>query len=150
MRKPSSIAPGPAGSWPLDFQTLVQPVMEKHCTGCHKPGAEGAKFDLTAEKAYDSLVNHGEPSLTTHVMSRYRQGFSTAGACAAKMNPLVKLLDAGHYDVRLAPDDWDRLITWLDTYGQRRGAFSEDQEDRLRALRQKMASTRPAGHTVRD
>jgi hypothetical protein len=116
--------------------------MEKHCTGCHEPGADGSQFDLTPEKSYNSLTNYGEPSLKTHVMTRYRQGFSTAGACAAKMNPLIKLIDEGHYDVKLAADDWNRLITWMDTYGQRRGSFSEDQEDRLRDLRQKMATMR--------
>ncbi|OHB80483.1 MAG: hypothetical protein A2V98_07325 [Planctomycetes bacterium RBG_16_64_12] len=139
-REPSKIALGPEGSWPLDFQALVQPVMEKHCVACHKPGTEGEKFDLTAEKSYDSLVSYGDPSLTTHVMTFYRQGFSTPGACAAKMNPLVGLIDRGHYEVKLAPDDWARLVTWMDTYGQRRGSFSEDQENRLRSLREKMAS----------
>jgi len=139
-REPSKIRPGPEGSWPLDFQALVQPVVRTHCVGCHKPGAEGAEFDLTAEKSYDSLVGYGEPSLAAHVMSRYRQGFSTAGACAAKMSPLVALIDGGHYDVKLAADDWERLTTWMDTYGQRLGSFSEDQEDRLLELREKMAA----------
>jgi hypothetical protein len=37
--------------------------------------------------------------------------------------------------VKLSPEDWERLITWMDTYGQRLGAFSEDQEQRLLALR---------------
>ena len=45
---------------------------------------------------------------------------------------LLELLLQGHEEVRLAPCDLERLITWMDTYGQRRGAFSEDQEDRLR------------------
>ena len=138
-RQPSKLAPGPTGSWPLDFNVLVHPVIEKHCVVCHKPGAEGAGFDLTAEKSYDSIVNYGEPSLKAHVTTRYRQGFSTVGACAAKMNPLIKLIDAGHYDVSLTPDEWDRLITWMDTYGQRLGSFGNDQEERLRELRRKMA-----------
>ena len=142
VREPSRITPGPTGSWPLDFQTMVQPVMEKHCVECHKPGTDGSEFDLTPAKSYDSLVNYGEPSLNTHVMTRYRQGFSVAGACAAKMNPLVKLVDKGHYDVKLAPNDWNRLITWMDTYGQRRGSFDENQEKRLRDLRQEMATLR--------
>ncbi len=135
LRAPSRISSGPLGSWPLDFQELVQPVLRKHCTACHKPGAEAAKFDLTFEKSYDSLVDYGKPSLKTHVMTRYRQGFSTPGACAAMMNPIIKLIDQGHYDVELAPDDWNRLITWMDTYAQRRGAFSKDQEERLHDLR---------------
>jgi hypothetical protein len=140
VREPSKITPGPKGSWPLDFQLLVQPVMEEQCVACHEPGAEGAEFDLTAERAYDSLVDYGEPSLKTHVMSRYRQGFSTPGACAASSSPLVALLDRGHYDVQLSADDRERLITWIDTYAQRRGSFSEDQENRLTELRRQMAA----------
>jgi hypothetical protein len=141
LREPSKIASGPPGSWPLDFQTLVQPVLDEHCVRCH-PGAESSELDLTTEKSYGSLVDYGAPSLRTHVMTRYRQGFSTAGACAAKANPLVPLLERGHYDVQLDGGDWERLITWMDTYGQRRGSFSEDQEDRLRDLQQRIAGMR--------
>jgi hypothetical protein len=128
-------------------------VIDKHCVRCHKPGTDGSQFDLTPAKSYNSLVNYGEPSLNTHVTTRYRQGFSTAGACSAKMNPLVRFIDQGHYNVKLSPDDWNRLITWMDTYGQKRGSFSEDQEERLRDLRRKMAAmqttavTRPTAVT---
>ena len=138
-REPSKITPGPEGSWPLDFQVLVQPVMEEHCTVCHKPGAEAAEFDLSAEKSYDSLVNYGDPSLKTHVIARRDQGRSTAGACASTVSPLVKLLRRPHHDVNLAPDDWTRLITWIDTYAQRLGSFSKDLEERLRELRRRMS-----------
>jgi len=137
-RAASKIAPGPEGSWPLDFHELVGPVLEKHCTGCHKPKAEGAQFDLTAEKSYDSLVNYGKPSLREHVQARYGQGRSVAGACASTVSPLVKLLKQGHYDVKLRPDDWLRLYTWMDTYAQRQGSFGEDQNERLVDLKRRM------------
>jgi hypothetical protein len=86
------------------------------------------------------LLDYGEPSLRTHVMSRYRQGRSTVGQCAARTSPLVKLLQKGHYDVQLDGDEWERLVTWLDLYGQQRGSFGEDQEQRLRQLRAQMAA----------
>ena len=98
-------------------------------------------MDLTAEKSYTALIDYGEPSLRTHVTSRYRQGRSPVGQCAARTSPLVKLLQAGHYDVELDGDEWERLLTWLDLYGQRLGSFGEDQEQRLRRLREQMAST---------
>jgi hypothetical protein len=139
-REPSKITPGVEGSWPLDFDMLVQPVMEQHCVRCHKPGTEGAAFDLTAGHLHQSLIYYGQPSLATRVMTRYRQGRSTAGECVARTSPLVKLLKGGHYEVQLADDDWQRLYTWLDTYGQRLGSFSEDQENRLRDLRRRMAA----------
>lgn len=139
-RAPSKIVPGPEGSWPLDYARLVQPVLDRLCVGCHKPGEEGSEFDLTPQKSYDSMADYGDPSLRTHVTTRYRQGRSIAGAGAARVNPLWKLLDAGHYDVRLTPDDRIRLITWMDTYGQRQGHFSDQQAEELRALRRQMAA----------
>ena len=140
QREPSKIAPGPEGSWPLDFQALVGPVVAKHCVACHKPGAEGEGFDLVPEKSYDSLVDYGKPSLREHVKTRYDAGRSVAGACASATSPLVKLLKEGHYDVKLSAGDWARLYTWMDTYAQRQGSFGEDQEARLRQLRVDMAA----------
>ena len=138
-REPSPITPGPAGSWPLDYNQLVQPVLERHCVGCHKPGGKDADFDLTRERSYDTIANFGTTSLKMHVVTRHRQGRSVAGACAAQRSELLALLRKGHYDVQLARDDWQRLITWMDTYGQRQGAFSPVQEEELRHLRHQLA-----------
>lgn len=138
-REASRITPGPEGSWPLDFRTLVGPALDKHCVACHKPGTQGAKFDLTADRAYDTLIGYGSPSLKDHVMARYLAGRSIPGEGAAKTNPLVTYLKQPHYDVKLDRDAWDRLFVWMDTYAQRQGSFGPDQERRLRALRQAMA-----------
>lgn len=138
-RAPSRLQPGPEGSWPLDFHALVQPVLDAHCVRCHKPGAEAAKWDLSPPKAYDTLVSYGKPSLRDHVMAAYLAGKSTAGQGAAQTNPLLPLLKKGHYGVRLDRDDWLRLYTWMDTYGQRQGSFSPQQEEQLRALRRTLA-----------
>ncbi len=138
-REPSKIAPGPEGSWPLDYRVLVQPVLERHCVACHKRGGKDPTFDLTAARSYESLVGYGKPSLREHVQARYHQGRSTPGAGAAATNALWPLLEAGHYDVRLDGDDRRRLVVWMDTYAQRLGSFDAAQEARLRKLRQRMA-----------
>jgi hypothetical protein len=49
------------------------------------------------------------------------------------------LLQQGHYEVVLSADDWSRLITWMDTLGQRAGHFSPEQEQQLRELRGRLA-----------
>ena len=139
-REASSIRPGPEGSWPLDYAALVQPVLQRHCVECHRPGTKGAQFDLTAEKSYESMVNYGTPSLKTHVVTFHRQGRSAPGVGAARDNPLVHLLKGGHYDVALGVDDWSRIVTWMDTYGQRLGSFSPEQAQQLRTLRDEMAA----------
>jgi hypothetical protein len=148
-RAPSKISPGPVGSWPFDYQVLVQPVLDRHCVACHKPGGECATFDLTPDQSYDSLVDFGKPSLRTHVVTRFRQSQSTAGGCAAGSSPILKLLDEGHYEVHLGPSEKNRLITWMDTYAQRLGSFSKEQEERLVQLRRRMHSImdEPAGPT---
>ncbi len=138
-REPSRIVPGPAGSWPLDFHALVQPVLDQHCVRCHGPQPGKAKCDLTAAKAYDALVHYGSPSLAAHVRARYQEGRSIPGEGAAATSPLAHLLEKGHYEARLSAAQWDRLNTWMDTYAQKQGSFDKAQEDELRGLRRKMA-----------
>lgn len=139
-REASSIQPGPEGSWPLNYQSLVQPVLQQHCVECHQPGTKGAQFDLTPAKSYEAMVNYGTPSLKTHVVTFHRQGRSAPGVGAARDNPLVHLLQRGHYEVALGTDDWSRLVTWMDTYGQQLGSFSPEQEQQLRTLRDELAA----------
>jgi len=138
-RAPSKLTPGPDGSWPLDYQALVGPVLEKHCVRCHKPGTDGEQYDLTPDKSYDCLVGYGKPSLRDHVLARYGEGRSEAGAGAAQTSALVGLLRKDHYEVQLNSDDWTRLFTWMDTYAQRSGSFGEEQEERLLRLKHAMA-----------
>jgi cytochrome c553 len=140
-REASKLAPGPEGSWPLRFDRLVQPVLDAHCVRCHGPEGKKeavAKADLTPAKAYDSLVAcGGEKSLATYVEARWRGARSLPGSGPALESPVLAMLTEGkgHHDVRLGPEDYRRLVTWMDTYAQRRGSFSEEQEQRLLALR---------------
>ena len=143
-RAPSKITVGPEGSWPLRFDRLVQPVLEKQCVECHNARSRDKKaraFDLTAPKAYDSLIRYGKPSIADHVAARYSQGKSIEGGCAARTSQLVKLLadPEGHYGVTLSKTNLERFIVWIDSYAQRLGSFSDDQERRLRELRDRCA-----------
>jgi hypothetical protein len=145
LREPSRLAAGPDGSWPLRFDQLVQPVLDRQCVSCHNPratNAVAAKFDLSPTKAYDTLVAFGKPSLSDQVWAAYRRGFSLPGDGIAQRSALMALLDAppGHYDVRLNAGARERLLTWLDTYAQRLGHFSDEQERELIELRRACAS----------
>lgn len=94
---------------------------------------------MTAAAAYPTLINYGGPKgVRQHVLDRWTERRSQRGAGASLATPLLELLDRGHYDVKLTGDDTDRLLTWLDTYGQIRGSFSPDQEKRLRQLRKSL------------
>ena len=140
LHAPSRIAPGPEGSWPLRFDHLVQPLLDRSCVSCHRAGGANpaaAALDLTPARAYESLIGYGRPSLREHVLARYREGRSPAGAGPATTSPLLALLcaPAGHHGVCLDAGDRERLVTWMDTYAQRLGSYSAEQETELRRLR---------------
>jgi hypothetical protein len=145
QREPSRITVGPEGSWVFRFDTLVQPVLDRHCVSCHSPGGKDPKaapFDLTPPKAYESLVSYGKPSLRDQVWEGYRRGHSLEGDCLARRSVALALLTRpeGHAGVKLDPDSLERLVTWMDAYAQRTGAFSADQEKVLEELRKSSAS----------
>ena len=140
LREPSRITAGPEGSWPVRFDRLIQPLLDQHCVSCHEKGAkdsQAARFDLSAPKAYDSLTHYGKPSLLDQVQRGYRQGFSKAGEGLARNSVLLALLSkpAGHYNLNLDPKSLERFSLWMDTYAQKLGAFSPDQERQLENLR---------------
>jgi len=140
-RDASKVRPEPEGSWPLRYDALVQPVLDKHCVSCHQPGykdAAAAKFDLTPAKSYNALVNYANRDLHRLAMER---DYSVVGD-SPSLNSIVHhppTTEKGHEGVRLGPEDLRRLSVWMDTYAHRQGAFSEQQEAKLLQLRRQMA-----------
>jgi hypothetical protein len=139
-RGPSKLKAGPAGSWPLQFAELVQPVLDRQCVRCHSPASKEAKasrLDLTPARSYDSLLTFGGKNLHNLVAERDR---SLAGNCPARNSKLLALLTApqGHEGVKLDDQSLRRLATWMDTYGQRSGHFSAQQEAKLREFHSKL------------
>jgi hypothetical protein len=58
------------------------------------------------------------------------------------MSKLLALLkrEGGHEHVELDGDSFECLVTWMDTYAQRQGSFSPEQEQQLHQLKEEMAS----------
>jgi len=141
LRGPSKLTPGPDGSWPLRFDRLVQPVLDESCVSCHSPAGDNAKavaLDLTPAKAYQNLLSFADKDLEKLA---FEKDASIVGQCPASRSKLLEMLTKpeGHEGVRLEPDSFNRLVTWMDVYAQRLGFFSEQQEENLRELRRKMA-----------
>jgi hypothetical protein len=137
-REPSLIRPGPEGSWPLRYDRLVQPVLDRRCASCHNPkgrNPHAAAIDLSTAASYDYLIGWGTPCARDVVRGAYGQGRSVPGQGVAATSPLLKILREGHHGAKLEAEDWGRLVTWLDLYAQRQGSFSDDQERRLEELR---------------
>jgi len=140
-REPSRIKPGPEGTWPLRFDQLVQPVLDKSCVSCHSSDAEDARaaaFDLTPAKSYQNLLSFADKDLEKLVFER---DASIPGTCPASNSKLMKVITAegGHHGLELSCEDIERLVTWMDTYAQRLGSFSKQQERQLCQFRLALA-----------
>jgi len=138
LREPSKLAPGPEGTWPMRFDRLVQPVLDKHCVSCHKADGKAPKLALTADKAYDTLLTFGDKDLEKLAFERPR---SVPGDCTARKSKLYALLSQpkGHEGVQLDAESLDRIVVWMDLYAHRQGSFSEEQERELEEARRKWA-----------
>jgi hypothetical protein len=141
-RAPSKITLGPLGSWPLRYDELVQPVLDRSCTSCHRPDSGntgGDQFDLTANTSYGNLLGFAGGNLKNLAFERDR---SAPNHGVARQSKLWSILTGPkpHEGVSLDPESLRRLATWMDIYAQRTGHFSGKQEEELRQLRTRLAS----------
>jgi hypothetical protein len=138
-RAASKIEPDVPGSDPVAFPRLVQPVLDKHCVGCH--AKEPKSPDLSARvatrddyqrahaarKIYPSngkLWSSGYVGLMPYIW-RPEGTRSTPGKVGARGSELYRMLQKGHYDVKLPPEDLHRLTLWLDTGANFFGAYHD-------------------------
>ena len=140
LRGPSHITPGPEGAWPLRFDRLVQPVLDRACVQCHNPDSKkqhARKLNLTGAKAYQALMTFADKDL--HKLA-FEKDASIVNDCPSRRSRLLQVLRQGkqHKNVHLNADDMDRLVTWMDTYAQKLGSFSKQQEEELLAFKHEL------------
>ncbi len=113
---PTEITPwyGPARGFA--FEREVQPVLDKNCLRCHATGP----IDLRGRNAPGNQPDRFSSAyLALHPFVR-RPGLESdihilpPREFEASTSQLVQMLRKGHRGVRLTPEDWDRLITWID------------------------------------
>jgi hypothetical protein len=137
---PARLKPAPSGSWPLRFDQLVQPVLDRHCVACHQPKGpepDATRLPLTAEHAYATLIGFADENLKKLAFERDRS-YPNEGVAAHSRLWQMLTGASPHHEVDLDPDSRDRLATWLDTYAHRLGHFSPEQERELIALRESL------------
>jgi len=130
-RPPSRIAPWHGNERIFNYAAEVQPVLDKHCIGCHDYGKKGAAkmilcgdtgvvFNasychlMAASPAVWSPPRAGEvkPLISTPGSGPTRTiAARTWGSCRSR---LIDMLRAGHNDVKLSREELDRVATWID------------------------------------
>lgn len=145
-RAPSRPVPGPDGTAPFSYPRLIQPVLERHCAGCHAkhPGkapdlgtqlvrvpGRGMNVPTTYYASYVNLAtkygfyNYGGKNWSDPKWYR-----TTPGAFGARASRLYPLLASGHHGVRLPPEDMRRFVLWLDSCSLFYGVYEKDGGER--------------------
>lgn len=177
-RVPSDIAPwyGPARGF--DFEREVQPVLDRHCVGCHS-AAGGAQPDLRPLAAFpdyrgavpDRLgVTRMHPKLKASLQGRHRYTpayealiryvrrvgveddarLLTPGEYHADTSELIQILQRGHQGVVLDAEAWDRLVTWIDLNAPCHGTWGDAHPLPNDAAQRRLELSRLAGGPIED
>ena len=140
--------PGPDAAGGFNYVSSVQPVLDRHCIRCHGVECVSGKVDLTGvyterdpgrypggklrmPKSYDYLVRNPK---YYKLMDRNREtdcSIPRDYLSHASGLPAFLKKHAEKQGVDLSPDDWERVITWLDVNAQLYGNYSFNRpEDR--------------------
>ena len=123
-RAPSVPQSDVEGANPFSYPRLVQPVLDRNCVACHDKNP-GKAPNLNREP----IRNHFYASynaLQKYSFCSYGDGYRTIpGKFGAHAAPLIAMLEKGHHDVKLTPEDFHRLTLWQDCVGLFYGVFEK-------------------------
>ena len=128
-RAPSKLVPDVDGTNPFSYPRLVQPVLDKHCVGCHKENPDKAPrldhevIEKGRKKWYASYHSLIEEYAFYSYGHRHRTGPGRFGAQASK---LYAMLQEGHHDVKLSPEEMHRITVWLDSCSIFYGVYEKE------------------------
>jgi hypothetical protein len=115
----------------FSFPNEVQPILDKHCIGCHHDKSDET-FSLTGElvtlgktkrkfsQSYLTLTNtKGSCGNWNHAMVNWIDCMSEPSLLSpyhrgAATSKLIAILEEGHEDVRLSREEMDKIACWID------------------------------------
>ena len=131
---PAEIAPWYGRARGFSFHHEVQPVLDRHCVGCHNP--EKAALDGRPDFSHHEergWKNFNKSYLALHPFVR-RPGpesdyhIQIPLEWHAETSELIQMLRKGHKGVELDDEAWDRLFTWIDLNVPDHGRWSDHAE----------------------
>jgi len=145
----STIKPWYGPTRGFSYAREVQPVIDKHCVGCHNGelDSSGASIpDLRGTemiKDWSSITpgngggHAGKFSVGYAELHRFvrRPGIESDYHMLEPMEyhadttQLIQMLKKGHHNVTLDAEAWDRLITWIDMNCPYHGTWGEELDD---------------------
>lgn len=134
-RKPHELKVAEGGVRSYTFKYEIQPILDRACVACHdgsKPDRpdfkdttsvgitdwSGTRYFRKSYLAFHPYVNRQGPEADMYVMTPYEYHASTS--------EIVRMLERGHYNVKLTDSEWERLHIWIDMNAPGRGEFDAD------------------------
>jgi hypothetical protein len=123
--------PGDSGPRMVHYALDVQPILDKHCVGCHGGSESQGELDLSGEltelwtRSYENLIEKG-------LVSYLDDGGGCANVPAeppltfgSHQSKLVERIRKDPCKARLTQEEFIRIVTWIDAnipfYGTHRG-----------------------------
>ena len=133
QRAPSRIKPGELGGRPFSFVEVVQPVLNRHCLRCHSGTKIEKGIELTGEPLNGFTESYWSLCGTTNLVPRFAQRnqvqtTTPGGEQGALGSRLLKMLRAGHNNVKLKPSELRRLAAWVDCNAVFYGTFDPAEQ----------------------
>ena len=116
-RAPRQLQPWRGPPREFSFQQEVQPVFDRYCTRCHDVGGPGTKkLTLAGDRGLAFSISYHElwEKRFVHVVGAGPAAVQMPYSWGSHASRIVQVLRAGHNDVRLDPESFDRLVTWID------------------------------------
>ena len=128
-REPSDITPELDGTNPFSFARLVQPVLDEKCVACHTENLDQKAPDLRRGVAAENRNHWYRSYLNLRDFSFFFDDavFTTPrtipGKFGARASRLYKMLEDGHHEVVLTPEQMHRITLWLDSNSDFFGSY---------------------------
>jgi hypothetical protein len=123
-RPPSRIEPVAGIPDVFDFPRDIQPILDRHCTGCHDYDKREGGIVLTGDRS--PTYSHSYVTLMGRYVSHGRDAGSNLGPrqIGASASRLMKLIDGSHYQARLTPQEIDYVRYWIESGAPYAGTYA--------------------------
>jgi len=134
-RPPSKIIPEKVpGAAPFSFARLVQPVLENSCLPCHNKEEKGFRSSNYADLEEFAFYFDGDGG-SRGLLPKHGGYRTTPGRFGARESRMGKaLLNDTHQKAMqagdISPDDFHRIVLWLDANSMELGSYHDDEAQR--------------------
>ncbi len=98
----------------------VQPVLDKHCVSCHDYNKdEGKQLNLAGDRTNTFNTSYNELWRKKYINAIGAGPHETQPAYSwgSHTSKIIKVILAGHYDVKLTDVEFETIATWIDLNG---------------------------------